>query len=72
MGVVFYLISALALGGALAAVMLKNLVHCALALTVSFLWNAFLFLGSMRSSWDLRRFSYMLARLQSWWCLRFC
>ncbi len=37
MGVVFYLISALAVGGALAAVLLKNLVHCALALTVAFL-----------------------------------
>ncbi len=44
MGVVFYLISALAVGGALAAVMLKNLVHCALALTVAFLGIAFLFL----------------------------
>ncbi len=44
MGVVFYLISALAVGGALAAVNLKNLVHCALALTVSFLGIAFLFL----------------------------
>jgi NADH-quinone oxidoreductase subunit J len=31
-------------GGALAAVLLKNLVHCALALTVSFLGLAFLFL----------------------------
>ncbi len=44
MGVVFYLISALAVGGSLAAVMLKNLVHCALALTVAFLGIAFLFL----------------------------
>lgn len=44
MGFVFYLISALAVGGALAAVLLKNLVHCALALTVSFLGLAFLFL----------------------------
>ena len=44
MGVVFYLISALALGGALAAMLLKNLVHCALALTISFLGIAFLFL----------------------------
>jgi NADH-quinone oxidoreductase subunit J len=43
-GVVFYLISALAVGGALAAVLLKNLVHCALALTVAFLGIAFLFL----------------------------
>ncbi|MGA9586018.1 MAG: NADH-quinone oxidoreductase subunit J [Terracidiphilus sp.] len=41
---VFYLISALAVGGALAAVNLKSLVHCALALTVSFLGIAFLFL----------------------------
>ena len=44
MGIVFYLISALAVGGALAAMMLKNLVHCALALTVAFLGIAFLFL----------------------------
>jgi NADH-quinone oxidoreductase subunit J len=43
-GVVFYLISALAVGGALAAMLLKNLVHCALALSVSFLGIAFLFL----------------------------
>ncbi len=35
-GIVFYLISALAVAGALAAVLLKNLVHCALALTVAF------------------------------------
>jgi NADH:ubiquinone oxidoreductase subunit 6 (subunit J) len=43
-GVVFYLISVLAVGGALAAVMLKNLVHCALALTLAFLGIAFFFL----------------------------
>src|SRR6478752_4184716 len=43
-GFVFYLISALAVGGALAAVLLKNLVHCALALTVAFLGLALLFL----------------------------
>lgn len=44
MGVVFYLISALAVGGALAAILLKNLVHAALALTLAFLGLAFLFL----------------------------
>ena len=44
MGVVFYLISALAVGGALAAVLLKNLVHAALALTLAFLGLALLFL----------------------------
>jgi len=43
-GIVFYLISAVAVGGALAAVLLKNLVHCALALTVAFLGLALLFL----------------------------
>ena len=43
-GVVFYLISALAVGGALAAILLKNLVHAALALTLAFLGLAFLFL----------------------------
>lgn len=44
MGVVFYLISALTVVGALAAVLLKNLVHCALALTIAFLGLAMLFL----------------------------
>lgn len=44
MGVDFYLISALAIGGALAAILLKNLVHAALALTLAFLGLAFLFL----------------------------
>jgi NADH-quinone oxidoreductase subunit J len=44
MGIVFYLISAVAVGGALAAVLLKNLVHCALALTLAFLGLALLFL----------------------------
>jgi NADH-quinone oxidoreductase subunit J len=43
-GVVFYLISAIVVGGALAAVLLKNLVHCALALTLAFLGLALLFL----------------------------
>jgi NADH-quinone oxidoreductase subunit J len=43
-GAVFYLISALAVGGALAAVLLKNLVHSALALTLAFLGIALLFL----------------------------
>jgi len=43
-GFVFYLISACAVGGALAAVLLKNLVHAALALTVAFLGLALLFL----------------------------
>lgn len=45
MSVVFWLISALTLGGALAAVVLKNTVHCALALTVAFAGLALLFLG---------------------------
>ena len=44
MGIAFYLVSALTVGGALAAVLLKNLVHCALALTVAFLGLALLFL----------------------------
>jgi len=43
-GFVFYLISAFAVGGALAAVLLKNLVHSALALTIAFLGLALLFL----------------------------
>jgi NADH-quinone oxidoreductase subunit J len=43
-GFVFYLISAFAVGGALAAVLLKNLVHAALALTIAFFGLALLFL----------------------------
>jgi NADH-quinone oxidoreductase subunit J len=44
MGVVFYLVSAVAVAGALAAVLLKNTVHCALALTLAFAGLALLFL----------------------------
>ena len=44
MGISFYLISALAVGGSLAAVLLKNLVHCALAVTIAFAGLALLFL----------------------------
>ena len=40
----FYLVSALAVAGGLAAVMLKNTVHCALALTAAFAGLALLFL----------------------------
>ena len=41
---IFVLISALTLGGAIAAVSLRNLVHCALALTVTFAGLAALYL----------------------------
>ena len=44
MNFAFYAISALAVAGALAAVLLKNTVHCALALTVAFAGLALLFL----------------------------
>ncbi len=44
MSLAFYLIAALTLAGGLAAVMLKNTVHCALALTVAFAGLALLFL----------------------------
>jgi len=44
MSVVFYLIAALSVAGALAAVLLKNTVHCALALTVAFAGLALMFL----------------------------
>src|SRR5271155_3131106 len=44
MSVVFYLIAGLSVAGALAAVLLKNTVHCALALTVAFAGLALLFL----------------------------
>lgn len=45
MGFVFWLIAAITVGGALAAVLLRNLVHCALALTVAFGGLALLFLN---------------------------
>src|SRR5208337_5159557 len=44
MNVVFYLLAALTIGGGLAAVLLKHLVHCALATTVAFAGLALLFL----------------------------
>ncbi len=44
MGFIFYLLAALTLAGGLAAVLLRNTVHCALALTVAFAGLALLFL----------------------------
>jgi NADH:ubiquinone oxidoreductase subunit 6 (subunit J) len=44
MSFVFYFIAALSVAGALAAVLLKNTVHCALALTVAFAGLALMFL----------------------------
>jgi NADH-quinone oxidoreductase subunit J len=44
MSIVFYFISGLSVVGALAAVLLKNTVHCALALTLAFAGLALLFL----------------------------
>jgi NADH-quinone oxidoreductase subunit J len=44
MTVVFWIIAALTVAGGLAAVLLKNTVHCALALTVAFAGLALLFL----------------------------
>jgi NADH-quinone oxidoreductase subunit J len=44
MSFVFYLLATLTVAGALAAVLLKNTVHCALALTVAFAGLALLFL----------------------------
>ena len=45
MSIVFYLIAALTIAGGLAAVLLKNLVHAALAVTVAFGGLALLFLS---------------------------
>jgi NADH-quinone oxidoreductase subunit J len=45
MSIVFYILAALSVTGALAAVLLKNTVHCALALTVAFAGIALLFLN---------------------------
>jgi NADH-quinone oxidoreductase subunit J len=44
MSLAFYLIAALTVAGGLAAVLLKNTVHCALALTVAFAGMALFFL----------------------------
>ena len=44
MSIVFFLLAAVTLAGALAAVTLKNTVHCALALTVAFAGLALLYL----------------------------
>jgi NADH:ubiquinone oxidoreductase subunit 6 (subunit J) len=44
MSVVFYVIAGLSVAGALAAVLLKNTVHCALALTIAFAGLALMFL----------------------------
>lgn len=44
MSFAFWIIAALTLAGALAAVLLRNIVHCALALTVAFAGLALLFL----------------------------
>lgn len=44
MSPVFYLLAALTVAGGLAAVLLRNLIHCALAVTVAFLGLALMFL----------------------------
>lgn len=44
MTIVFWILAAVTVGGALTAVTLKNTVHCALALTAAFAGLAFLFL----------------------------
>jgi NADH-quinone oxidoreductase subunit J len=44
MSVAFYIIAVLAVAGGLAAILLKNTVHCALALTVAFAGLAMMFL----------------------------
>jgi NADH-quinone oxidoreductase subunit J len=45
MSIVFYLLAALTVAGGLAAMLLRNTVHCALALTVAFAGLALLFLN---------------------------
>jgi NADH-quinone oxidoreductase subunit J len=44
MSIVFYVLAALTIAGGLAAVLLKNTVHCALSLTVAFAGLALLYL----------------------------
>ena len=65
-------VAALTVAGALAAMLLKNLVHCALALTVAFAGLALCFCSLMRSLRDSRRFWFTSAQSRFWWCLRFC
>jgi len=45
MSPIFYLLAAITVAGGLATVLLKNLVHCALAVTIAFLGLALLFLS---------------------------
>lgn len=45
MSIPFFILTVLTLAGAVAAVTLKNTLHCALALTISLAGIAFLFLG---------------------------
>jgi NADH-quinone oxidoreductase subunit J len=45
MSIVFYAIAALTVAGGLAAILLKNTIHCALALTVAFAGQALMFLA---------------------------
>jgi len=45
MTVIFYFLAAISVAGALAAVLLKHLVHCALAVTIAFGGLALLFLS---------------------------
>ena len=45
MSFAFYLLSAITIAGGLAAALLKNLVHCALAVTIAFAGLAMLFLS---------------------------
>ena len=45
MSIVFYILSALTVAGGLAAMLLRNTVHCTLALTVAFAGLALLFLN---------------------------
>jgi NADH-quinone oxidoreductase subunit J len=44
MTIAFYILAAITLAGGLAAMMLRNVVHCALALTIAFAGLAMLFL----------------------------
>jgi NADH-quinone oxidoreductase subunit J len=44
MNVIFYLLAALTIAGGLAAILLKHLIHAALALTIAFAGLALLFL----------------------------
>ncbi len=67
MSLVFYANAALTVAGALAAVLMKNTVHCVLALTVAFAGIAMLFLELDAQFAGFAQILCISARWLSWW-----